>query len=112
MTGPLRLPASRSVSWTHRALADLEGIHDYIARDNPAAASKWVSRILATAGKVAMAPFAGRRVPEIGRDDVREVFLRTYRIVYRVNGKRCEILTVFEGHRRFPGDVAAPCDAD
>jgi toxin ParE1/3/4 len=45
-------------------------------------------------------PFAGRRVPEFSREDVREVFLKSYRIVYRVTQRHCEVLTVFEGHRR------------
>jgi plasmid stabilization system protein ParE len=39
-------------------------------------------------------------VPEAGREDVREVFLRTYRIIYRVAGEDLRVLTVFEGHRR------------
>ncbi len=38
-------------------------------------------------------------MPEIGRDDVREVFQRTYRIVYRVVDDGIVVLTVFEGHR-------------
>jgi mRNA-degrading endonuclease RelE of RelBE toxin-antitoxin system len=29
------------------------------------------------------------------------VFLRTYRIVYRIRDDAIEVLTVFEGHRRF-----------
>ncbi|MBN2197229.1 MAG: type II toxin-antitoxin system RelE/ParE family toxin [Polyangiaceae bacterium] len=36
---------------------------------------------------------------EIGRDDVRETFLRSYRIVYRVEDGGITVLTVFEGHR-------------
>jgi plasmid stabilization system protein ParE len=52
-------------------------------------------------------PLGGRRVPELGRDDVREVFKRTYRIVYRVTETRVEILTVFEGHQLFPANVTA-----
>jgi len=48
---------------------------------------------------------AGRRVPEIGRDDIREVLKRSYRIVHRVRGDRLEVLTVFEGHRLFPPDI-------
>ncbi|MFW5740274.1 MAG: type II toxin-antitoxin system RelE/ParE family toxin [Myxococcota bacterium] len=44
-------------------------------------------------------PLAGRRVPEIGRDDVRETFLRSFRIVYRVDEDSITVLTVFEGHR-------------
>jgi hypothetical protein len=32
--------------------------------------------------------------------DVREVFLRTYRIIYRIEPARILVLTIFEGHRR------------
>lgn len=44
-------------------------------------------------------PNAGRIVPEVGRPDVREVLLRTYRIVYRVVDDGIVVLTLFEGHR-------------
>jgi plasmid stabilization system protein ParE len=60
---------------------------------------------MATAERTAGAPMAGRRVPELGRDDIREVFKRTYRVVYRVPGDRIEVLMVFEGHRLFPRDL-------
>jgi len=40
-------------------------------------------------------------VPELQREDIREVFLRTYRIVSRVREQVIDVLTVFEGHRRF-----------
>ena len=91
--------------WTNRALADLEAIGDYIARDNPAAAERWVAELMAAAEKAAALPHAGRKVPELAREDVREVFRRTYRIVYRVSEHRVEVLAVFEGHRLFPEDV-------
>jgi plasmid stabilization system protein ParE len=44
-------------------------------------------------------PHAGRVVPEIGRQDVREVFVRSYRVVYRLVADGIVVLTVFEGHR-------------
>jgi plasmid stabilization system protein ParE len=51
-------------------------------------------------------PLGGRVVPEVGRDDVREVFQRSYRIIYRVAGDDIRVLTVFEGHRRLRlGDI-------
>lgn len=94
-----------AVVWTDRAFSDLEEIGEFIGADNPAAAARWVSELMATAERAAVAPLAGRRVPELGRDDLREVLRRTYRIVYRVWSDRVEVLTVFEGHRRFPHDV-------
>jgi len=96
-----------SVVWTDRALSDLEAIGDFITADDPVSAARWLGVLMATAERAAGAPMAGRRVPEIGRDDIREVLKRSYRIVYRVVGDRLEVLTVFEGHRLFPRDVEA-----
>jgi len=86
--------------WTERAEADLVDIGDFISRDDPVAARRWVRLLMATARAAARHPLAGRRVPELQRDDVREVFLKQYRIVYRVTDRQCQVLTVFEGHKR------------
>lgn len=52
-------------------------------------------------------PEAGRVVPEFGREDIREVFLRSYRIVYLIEEDATVVLTVFEGHRLLePADEA------
>lgn len=89
------------VHWTHRASEDLLAIGDYIAADDPVAARDWLEQLRQRAGDAAAAPNAGRIVPELGRADVREVFLRSYRIVYRVSSTGdVTVLTVFEGHMR------------
>lgn len=93
------------VRWTHRSIEDLRAIGRYIAEDDPRAARQWVERLRQRAHEVASTPRAGRRVPEIDRDDIREVLLRSYRIVYRVVRDGIEVLTVFEGHRLLPGGV-------
>lgn len=81
------------------ALADLDDIEEYIARDNPMAAESWIRRLLEKVERAAESPRAGRIVPEIGDEDLREVFLKTYRIVYRIEAARILVLAVFEGHR-------------
>jgi plasmid stabilization system protein ParE len=88
------------VELSAEAERDLEEIADYIARDNPVAAEAWVGKLVAAAKAAGTNPRAGRVVPEWGDPDVREVFLRTYRIVYRVEARRIVVLTVIEGHRR------------
>ena len=92
------------VRWSKGASADLKAINRYIARDKPLAAKSWVRRIARCADLAAEMPLAGRVVPEFGRRDVREVFLRSYRIMYRVESDGIFVLTVFEGHRLM-GDV-------
>jgi toxin ParE1/3/4 len=103
-------PRTYDLRWSRRAEADLEAIGDYIAADNPRAAERWVGKLLDKARAAAAAPLAGRMVPEIGLESVREVFLRSYRIVYRIRNDgahdEVQVLTVFEGHRRLPLDAA------
>ena len=95
---------SPSIEWTARALAELREIDDYIAGDDPAAAERWVAQLIATTEAAARAPLAGRIVPERASHGVREVFLRTYHIVYRIRESGILVLTVIEGHRRLgPG---------
>ncbi len=97
--------AELDLHWTDRALLDLLEIETYIARDKPTAAESWVDKLMARAEKAAKQPLAGRVVPEFSRADVREVLLRSYRIVYRILSNRIDVLTVFEGHRLLPPDL-------
>lgn len=96
---------SKPLVWTDRALGDLEEIDAYIAVDDPIAAERWVEGLLAAAQRAGELPMSGRQVPELGREDVREILKGSYRIVYRILDLRVEVLTVFEGHRRLPADL-------
>lgn len=87
--------------WTTKAAADLLAIRRHIAADKPRAGHTWVEKLRQRARHAAETPLAGRVVPEIGRDDIREVLLSAYRIVYRVRDDGIVVLTVFEGHRSF-----------
>lgn len=89
-----------AVEYSLQAREDLEEITLYIARDNPLAAEAWVQKLIVAAEKAGMLPRAGRVVPELEDPDIREVILKTYRIIYRVDAKRILVLTVFEGHRK------------
>ncbi len=96
--------------WTHRARRDLVEIGRYIARDKPGAARRWVERLRQRARDAAAMPRSGRKVPELDRDDVREVLVRRYRIVYRIHPSETRVLTVFEGHRLFPREALRDLD--
>ncbi len=86
--------------WTERSRADLLEIRRFIARDKPGAASDWLARLRQRALQAAELPSSGRSVPELGREDIREILERDYRIVYRVLEDEIHVLTVFEGHQR------------
>ena len=87
------------VVWTVEALERLVDIEEFIARDSPERAKKFIERLIKRGQSVSRSPLRGRIVPELFDPEIREVFEKAYRIVYRVMGTRIEILTVFEGHR-------------
>lgn len=89
-----------SVTWSLEAGDNLVDIEDFIARDSVERAIRFVDALVEHAeALLAENPRSGRSVPEIGNPDIREIIYRGYRIVYRLNCDRIEILTVFEGHR-------------
>ena len=90
------------LQWSETAKNDLISIRNFIARDDVTAAKKWVDLLRTKARNIVHQPFAGRKVPELSRDDIREIVERNYRIVYQIQSDRISILTVFESHRLFP----------
>lgn len=86
--------------WSSRATRDLEEIATYIARDDPKAAREWIAKLRRAAVNAAHTPLAARIVPELRRDDVREVFLRSHRIVYGARDDHIFVFTVFGGGKQ------------
>lgn len=75
-----------------RAAGADRGLH---RRRDPAAAAHFVDALLDVGAGLAASPLRGRT--ELPASGLREVVYERYRIVDRVNAKRIEILTVFEG---------------
>lgn len=89
-----------TVTWSQEAGENLVDIEEFIARDSVERAVRFVDALIdQTEAILSDNPRSGRSVPEIGNPDIRELIYRGYRIVYRLNGDRIDILTVFEGHR-------------
>ena len=68
------------VSWSPAALDDVDAIAEYIHRDSPAYASAVVNKLLEAARNLAAFPNAGRIVPELNDDTLRERFVYSYRL--------------------------------
>ena len=86
------------VVWSEPAVADLSAIHDYIARDSPHYARRFVARLIAAVDLLESFTEMGRIVPE-GDGRHRELILRPYRIIYRVEGQEVFVVTVVHGSR-------------
>ena len=82
------------ITWSSRAKKRVSEYGEYIAQDNLDAASEWIEGILDEVERLKDFPEQGRKVPEVRRADVREIFFQSHRIVYRIESKRIVILTV------------------
>jgi toxin ParE1/3/4 len=89
------------IRWTRQALSDLEAIGDFIARDAPGIAQVFVDRIFDAVQRLERFPRSGRIVPEVGREDLREVLFGNYRIVYMLSDEEVSVLLVFHASRLF-----------
>jgi plasmid stabilization system protein ParE len=78
---------------------DLRSIRSHIARNAPATATAYVRKLRRTVERLKDMPFSGQVVPEIGREEIREILQGNYRLIYRVSGKRIDILSVYHGAR-------------
>ena len=74
----------------------------YIAKDKPTAAENWLDEIFSKVESLALSPQLGRIVPEINKNQYREIIYGNYRIVYRLEEKRISILTVRHGKQLLP----------
>jgi len=87
------------VSWSPAALDDVAAIAEYIERDSPAHAQAVIQKMLAAATGLRSFPQAGRTVPEFDDDEFREIFVYSYRVIYRVLDQGVLIVAVVHGRR-------------
>lgn len=91
----------REVIWTPGARTDLDEIVAYIANDSPASALAFLEEVLSTADSLGTLSERGRVVPELAHPNVRELFIRSYRLFYEIRRNDVTILGVLHGAREF-----------
>jgi plasmid stabilization system protein ParE len=89
-------------SYGDEVLCDLEQIWDYIARDNPEAADRWIERLLNAFDFLAAHPGAGHSRRDLVRLDVLFWPVEEYLLIYRQSTIGIEVLAVTQGSRDIP----------
>ena len=87
------------VVWTEPALSDLDAIADYIALENPAAASELVRRVFEHVDQLTAHPESGSKPLELKRSRYRQIVEPPCRIFYRYDGKNVYVLHVMRSER-------------
>ena len=86
------------ITWAPEARRQVHEIWHYIALDDPAAADRMITRLVAAVEKLTHFPHLGRP----GREGSRELVVASthFIVVYRVQGEEIKIGTVIHGAQR------------
>ena len=90
------------MQWAEVAVRDLEELVSDIAADSDSDANRVLNRLEKRAAALESNPGRGRVVPELahfGMRSWRELVMRPYRIVYRIEGDTVTVLAVLDGRR-------------
>ena len=81
------------------ALSDLSEIKNYIKRDSLHYAKIFIQKIISSIKILKDFPKIGRVVPEFKDENIREIFVKSYRVIYRIENQTIFIVTVIHGAR-------------
>lgn len=90
------------MEWAEVAVRDLEEIAAFLALDSVPGAERILRRIEGRAARLESSPARGRVVPELARFQMRtwrELVIKPYRLVYRIEGDTVTVLAVFDARR-------------
>jgi toxin ParE1/3/4 len=88
------------VRFADAALTDIENIRTYISRDNPSAARRIATAIVAATDRLRVNPRLGRLGTMPGTF---ELIVRPYVLVYEIHRAEIVVLRVWHGRQRRPG---------
>lgn len=94
---------ARTVRWTEAAITDLAEAAEFIARDSPFYAASLVREARSAALSLKTFAHRGRIVPEYDSPDIHEIFVKSWRFIYRTTDDQVFVLAFVHGAR----DLAA-----
>ena len=94
------------VIWSKPAKTDLRSIHDFIAHDSRHYAKKVAHDIREKTNILNELSRIGKIVPEVGDENVRELSIYSYRIIYEIKEQNVFVLAVVHKRQNFmAGDI-------
>ena len=88
-----------TVRWTNAATDDLFNAAEFIAKDSPFYAMALVREARAAALSLSRFADRGRIVPESNTPEIRELFIKSYRLIYQTTSDHLFILAFIHGSR-------------
>jgi toxin ParE1/3/4 len=93
------------VIWTIKAVEHIEEIGSFIEKDSPFQARRVVQLIIKETRKLKEHIRIGKMIPELQKDEYRELRVFSYRIMYKILSEdRAVVIGVVHGKRLFNSD--------
>jgi plasmid stabilization system protein ParE len=92
---------ARTIVWARAALDDLDAALEFVAGVSESFASTLAQDARDASRSLSRFAERGRVVPEVGHSQLRELFVREHRMIYRVEEVRVTIVAFFHGRRDF-----------
>jgi toxin ParE1/3/4 len=90
---------ARTVVWTESASHDVEAAADFIARDSRYYAAVLAREALQASRSLRRFAERGRIVPESNIPEIRELFVQSYRLIFKVTPRDVQILAFIHTSR-------------
>ena len=87
------------VIWSKPARDDLRSIHNFIAHESQHYAKKVTQDIREKTEVLERLPKIGKKVPELSDENIKELSLYSYRIIYEINNQDIFVLSVIHKRR-------------
>jgi addiction module RelE/StbE family toxin len=88
-----------ALEWSEEALEDIESIATYIENDSPVYAKSVVSKFFEKAEILKDFSELGRMVPELNDATIREIFVYSYRLIYKLHDNKILFIAAIHGKR-------------
>ena len=88
-----------NIFWSQEAIDDIESIANYIQKDSLQYAKSVVQTFFSKVEILTEFPLIGRIVPEYNNENIRELFIYSYRLIYNIEANSIHIIAVIHGKR-------------
>lgn len=95
------------LTWTEGATADIEDYAHFLAQRSPEVAARTVRAIHDAAERLCDFPLSGRIVPEWRHLGRREIIVKSYRVLHRLESDEVVIIGVEDTRQILPGWYSA-----
>jgi plasmid stabilization system protein ParE len=92
---------ARAVVWAQAAVDDLDAALEFVARASESFTATLARDAMEASRSLSQYSERGRVVPEVGHPQLRELFVRAHRMIYRVGKEEVTIVAFFHGRRDF-----------